>query len=109
VTADEEQYEKEEVDYFRKVLEIIHVNFIDNICRAICAWGGYPVRVLCVLSRRGPGCSDGSRWVSENQCVGGVLTHSWLPCGLKEETITLMGKSIVSCSTNISYHFISII
>lgn len=40
--------------------------------------------------------------IREDQHIGGVLTHSWLPYEMKEESIALMGKSRVSCSTDIS-------
>lgn len=34
--------------------------------------------------------------------MGGILTHSGLPCGMTEETISVMGKSSISCGIDIS-------
>lgn len=95
VAADEEQYKKEEIDNFKRVLEIINLDLMENICSAVCAAGGCtgcPVYYRVV--GRAAGMAAGT--------IGGILTHSGLPCGMTEETITVMGKSRVSCSTDIS-------
>lgn len=59
----------------------------------------------CVLSLCTRGCSGGSRKIKD-QSVGGVLTHSWLPCGRKEEMIILFEGEIKSLLQHWHFRFI---